>query len=93
MICLFLPSLVWYYFNTMISLIKISKINNQIVVSLPYNPDHIAKLKAIKDYRWHPAEKYWSYTEKDAREREKQLKYFGNAYKFLVRRIENSLKD
>ncbi len=32
-------------------------------------------------------------SEKDAREREKQLKYFGNAYKFLIKRIENSLKD
>lgn len=30
--------------------------------------------------------------EKDAREREKQLKYFGNAYKFLIKRIKNSLE-
>lgn len=37
---------------------------------------------------------YEAYTsEKDAREREKQLKYFGNAYKFLIKRIDNSLKD
>lgn len=36
---------------------------------------------------------YEAYTsEKDAREREKQLKYFGNAYKFLIKRVENSLK-
>ncbi|MCK4329992.1 GIY-YIG nuclease family protein [candidate division WOR-3 bacterium] len=30
-------------------------------------------------------------SEKDARNREKQLKYFGNAYKFLIKRIKNSL--
>lgn len=30
-------------------------------------------------------------SEKDARDREKQLKYFGNAYKFLIKRIRNSL--
>ena len=32
-------------------------------------------------------------SEKDAREREKQLKHFGNAYKFLIKRITNSLTD
>ena len=30
-------------------------------------------------------------SEEDAREREKQLKHFGNAYKFLIKRIKNSL--
>ena len=32
-------------------------------------------------------------SEKDARKREKQLKHFGNAYKFLIKRITNSLTD
>lgn len=31
-------------------------------------------------------------SEKDARNREKQLKYFGNAYKFLIKRIKHSLQ-
>jgi len=30
-------------------------------------------------------------SENDAREREKQLKHFGNAYKFLMKRIKNCL--
>ena len=37
---------------------------------------------------------YEAYTsEEAAREREKQLKHFGNAYKFLIKRIKNSLTD
>lgn len=49
---------------------------------------------STKNYRPFVLVYYEVYTsEQDAREREKQLKYFGNAYKFLVRRIENSLKD
>ncbi len=52
------------------------------------------KVFSTKNYRPFVLVYYEAYiSEKDAREREKQLKYFGNAYKFLVRRIENSLKD
>lgn len=46
----------------MVTQISISKSSdNKINVSLPYNPAHIAKLKSIKGYRWHPEEKYWSF--------------------------------
>jgi integrase/recombinase XerD len=34
---------------------------NRITVSFPYNPDYIAKIKSLKDYRWHPEEKCWSF--------------------------------
>jgi len=33
----------------------------RIIVTFPYSPDHIAKIKTIKDHRWHPEEKYWSF--------------------------------
>ncbi len=35
--------------------------SGRITVGLPYNPDHIAKIKTIKGYRWHPEGKYWSF--------------------------------
>lgn len=43
--------------------IAISKTNgSRIKVSFPYNPSYIAKVKTIEEYRWHPEEKYWSFT-------------------------------
>jgi len=41
--------------------IKIGRgVANRITLSFQYNPDHIAKIKSIKGYRWHPEEKRWS---------------------------------
>jgi len=42
--------------------IKISKeASNSIRVSFPYNKDHIAKIKTIEGYKWHPEGKHWSF--------------------------------
>ena len=42
--------------------IKISKgTSNRIRVSFPYNKDHVAKIKTIGGYKWHPEEKHWSF--------------------------------
>ncbi|ARD84234.1 type II DNA modification methyltransferase [Ferroplasma acidiphilum] len=35
--------------------------DGRITVSVPYNPEYIAKLKKIKGYRWHPESKLWSF--------------------------------
>ena len=39
----------------------VKKNGEMIEISFPYNPDHIAKIKAIEGYRWHPADKCWSF--------------------------------
>lgn len=41
-------------------MIKIEKGHDSIIVKFPYNPDYITKIRTIKDYKWHPEEKYWS---------------------------------
>ena len=41
-------------------MIEIKKEGDMIKISCPYNPNHIAKIKAIKGYRWHPEGKYWT---------------------------------
>jgi putative endonuclease len=59
-----------------------------------FNEHQDGKVFSTKNYRPFILVYYEAYlSEKDARERERQLKYFGNAYKFLIRRIENSLMD
>ena len=40
--------------------IRIERNENSIIVKFPYNPDHIARIKTVKGYRWHPDGKYWS---------------------------------
>jgi len=35
--------------------------NGRITISFPYNPDYVSKVKKVSGYRWHPAEKYWSF--------------------------------
>jgi integron integrase len=37
--------------------------NNQgrIMVTFPYSPGIVAKIKTVAAYRWHPDEKYWSF--------------------------------
>jgi integrase len=34
---------------------------NNLIVSFPYNPQFVEKIKIIKGHRWHPEEKYWSF--------------------------------
>jgi len=34
---------------------------NNLMVSFPYNPQFVEKIKTIKGHRWHPEEKYWSF--------------------------------
>ena len=41
-------------------MIKVEKDGKRIKVSFPYNPRYIAKIKTIKDYKWHPEDKSWS---------------------------------
>jgi hypothetical protein len=40
-------------------MIEVRKKGEMIEIFFPYNPDHIAKIKAIEGYRWHPEEKCW----------------------------------
>ncbi len=51
------------------------------------------RLKEHQKRKWSFALIYYEafLSERDAREREKQLKYFGKAYQELKKRIENSL--
>jgi len=34
---------------------------NNLIVSFPYNPQFVQKIKTIKGHRWHPDGKYWSF--------------------------------
>jgi len=34
--------------------------SGNLIVSFPYDPHHVAKIKAIKGSRWHPVEKHWN---------------------------------
>jgi hypothetical protein len=47
------------------------------VVSFPYDPSIVTKIKTIEGRRWHPAEKHWSFPNTD-RILEKILKVFGD---------------
>jgi len=49
----------------------------RIVVSFHYDPSIVTKIKAIEGRRWHPAEKHWSFPNKDGM-LEKILKIFGD---------------
>ncbi len=37
-----------------------SGIAGRVTITFPYDPAHVAKIKAIEGSRWHPKEKYWS---------------------------------
>lgn len=37
----------------------------RIIVTFPYNPGYVEKLKTIKGHRWHPEEKYWSFPDEE----------------------------
>ena len=34
---------------------------DNLMVSFPYNPQFVQKIKTIKGHRWHPNGKYWSF--------------------------------
>jgi len=38
----------------------VKKEEDRIEISFPYNLGHIAKIKTLKGYRWHPEGRYWS---------------------------------
>ena len=54
-----------------------------------HNDGHVFSTKNYRPFQLVYYEAYFA--EKDARERERQLKYFGNAYKFLIKRIKGIL--
>jgi len=42
--------------------VEIKKVmGNRIIVTFPYNPAYVEKLKTIKGHRFYPEEKYWSF--------------------------------
>ncbi len=51
--------------------------SGRIVVSFPYDPSIVTKIKTIEGRRWHPAEKHWSFPNTDSI-LEKILKVFGD---------------
>ncbi|MEW6410374.1 MAG: site-specific integrase [Nitrospirota bacterium] len=50
-------------------------ISGKLIVSFPYSPLFVQKIKTIKGHRWHPDEKYWSFPNTDGT-LEKILKVF-----------------
>lgn len=52
-------------------------LSGRIIVSFPYDPLLVSKIKTIDGRRWHPAEKHWSFPNKD-NILEKILKVFGD---------------
>jgi hypothetical protein len=50
--------------------------SGRIVVSFPYDPIIVSRVKAIDGRRWHPAEKHWSFPNKEGF-LEKILEVFG----------------
>jgi site-specific recombinase XerD len=40
--------------------------SGRIVVSFPYDPSIVTKIKTIEGRRWHPAEKHWSFPNTDS---------------------------
>jgi len=46
--------------------VNISKdLYGRIVVSFPYDPSIITKIKTIEGRKWHPVEKHWSFPSTD----------------------------
>ena len=39
--------------------------SGRIIVSFPYDPLLVAKVKTVEGRRWHPIEKYWSFPKTD----------------------------
>ncbi len=51
--------------------------SGRIIVSFPYDPLLVTKVKTIDGRKWHPVEKYWSFPNTDET-LEKILKVFGD---------------
>jgi len=51
--------------------------SGRIVVSFPYDPLFVEKVKSIDGRRWHPLEKHWSFPSSKGT-LEKILEVFGN---------------
>ncbi len=51
--------------------------SGRIIVSFPYDPLLVTKVKTINGRKWHPVEKYWSFPNTDET-LEKILKVFGD---------------
>jgi len=51
--------------------------SGRIIVSFPYDPLLVSKVKTIDGRRWHPVEKHWRFPKLDGM-LEKILKVFGN---------------
>jgi len=52
-------------------------LSGRIIVSSPYDPLIVEKVKSINGRRWHPAEKHWSFISLDGIP-ERILKVFGD---------------
>lgn len=39
--------------------------NGQLIVQLPYSPDHVAKIKTVPGRRWHAKEQHWTVPQGD----------------------------
>jgi hypothetical protein len=39
--------------------------SGRIVVSFPYDPVIVTRIKTIEGRRWHPVEKHWSFSNRD----------------------------
>jgi hypothetical protein len=37
----------------------------RLAVHIPYNSRFVAKIKAVEGRRWHPADKHWSFPDKE----------------------------
>lgn len=37
----------------------------RLIAHFPYNSRFVAKIKAVEGHRWHPAEKHWSFPNKE----------------------------
>jgi hypothetical protein len=61
----------------------------RIVVSFPYDPSVVTKIKAIEGRRWHPVEKHWSFTKLNGM-LEKILKVFGDEEIYLDPALKSS---
>lgn len=40
--------------------IKISRVEDKLIITFPYSPERICKIKSIRGYSWNPDKKEWS---------------------------------
>jgi hypothetical protein len=66
--------------------------SGHIIVSFPYDPLLVEKVKSINGRRWHPAEKHWSFRKLDSM-LEKILKVFGDEGIHLEPALKRTVSD